>query len=116
MLVVTSIKAENLAPNLQKALRTFLSQKSKIYLKFLSTANTLRVCICTNYANLCCLIKAKYQTKLKSSPKVLLNYYTNNNQQKLSNALLFIKVQSQFRYKDVRTQTKAALKNVVYTG
>jgi hypothetical protein len=95
---------------------TFLGRKSEIYLKFLSTANVLEVCICTSYADLCCLIKAKYQTKLKSSLKVSLNYYADSGQQKLSDALPLIKARSQPRYKDTRTQTKAALKDVVYTS
>jgi hypothetical protein len=55
-----SIKAEDFASNFQEALWTFLSQKSKTYLEFLSTADALEVCICTSYADLCCLIKAKY--------------------------------------------------------
>ena len=55
-----SIKLGILAPDLREALRTLLSRKSKPYLKFPSTIDTLGVYISISYTNLYYTIKAKY--------------------------------------------------------
>jgi hypothetical protein len=116
MSVVASIEAGDLAPDLREALRTLLGRKSETYLEFPSTADAPGVCICTSYADLRRLVEAEYQAKLKSSPKVPLNYCAGGGRRKLPDALPPAEVRSQPGYEDAGTQTEAALEGVVYTG
>jgi hypothetical protein len=107
------IESGILTSDLRGALRTLLSRKSETYLEFPSTADAPGVCICTSYADLRRLVEAEYQTKLKSSPKVPLNYCAGGGRRKLPDGL---PRQSTHQYKDVGTQTEASPEGVAYAG